>query len=133
VCTHSLSPRSRSRLVHGTASPVLNDALARGRGKAAAAVLARSYEHLAHLVGTATAIPACRPIAEVEADRVAQCHRKGIVEWRFPGGSFEQPLMTVWGSERADIRQRLPREKRQARASSSTLCVISTAAVRVVN
>jgi hypothetical protein len=42
-----------SRLVHGTASPVLEDALARGRGKVASAVLARSYHHLSHLVGTA--------------------------------------------------------------------------------
>ena len=45
--------KNGSRLVHGTASPVLEDALERGRGRLSTFPLTHSYHHLASLVGTA--------------------------------------------------------------------------------
>jgi hypothetical protein len=50
---YRLWKKDGNRLLHGTVSPVLSDALARGRGRVTTEVLARGYQHLSSLVGSA--------------------------------------------------------------------------------
>jgi hypothetical protein len=50
---YRLWKKDGDRLLHGTVSPVLQDAVARGRGQVTTQVLARSYHHLSSLVGSA--------------------------------------------------------------------------------
>jgi hypothetical protein len=50
---YRLWKKDGSPLLHGTASPVLEDALARGRGRVTTALLAHRYQHLSSLVGSA--------------------------------------------------------------------------------
>src|SRR5690606_6478374 len=42
-----------NRLLHGTVSPVLEEALARGRGQVTTQLITRGYHHLSSLVGSA--------------------------------------------------------------------------------
>jgi hypothetical protein len=50
---YRLWKKDGSWLLHGTVSPVLEDALARGRGRVTTALLAHRYHHLSSLVGSA--------------------------------------------------------------------------------
>ena len=50
---YRLWKKDGDRLLHSTVSPVLGDALARGRGRVSSEALARSYQHLTPLVGSA--------------------------------------------------------------------------------
>jgi len=50
---YRLWKKEGNRLLHGTVSPVLEDALARGRGRVTTEVLTRRYHHLSSLVGSA--------------------------------------------------------------------------------
>ena len=50
---YRLWKKEGNRLLHGTVSPVLEDALARGRGRVTTEILARGYHHLSSLVGSA--------------------------------------------------------------------------------
>ena len=50
---YRLWKKDGNRLLHGTVSPVLEDALARGRGRVTTAMLAHGYQHLSSLVGSA--------------------------------------------------------------------------------
>lgn len=50
---YRLWKKDGNRLLHGTVSPVLEDALARGRGQVTTQLLARGYHHLSSLVGSA--------------------------------------------------------------------------------
>lgn len=50
---YRLWKKEGSRLLHGTVSPILGEALARGRGRVTTEVLARGYQHLSSLVGSA--------------------------------------------------------------------------------
>ena len=50
---YRLWKKEGNRLLHGTVSPVLEDALARGRGRVTTEMLARGYQHLSSVVGSA--------------------------------------------------------------------------------
>lgn len=50
---YRLWKRDGNRLLHGTVSPVLEDALSRGRGQVTTQLLTRGYHHLSSLVGSA--------------------------------------------------------------------------------
>ena len=50
---YRLWKKEGNRLLHGTVSPVLEDALARGRGRVTTEILTRRYHHLSSLVGSA--------------------------------------------------------------------------------
>lgn len=50
---YRLWKKEGNRLLHGTVSPVLEDALARGRGQVTTQLLTRGYHHLSSLVGSA--------------------------------------------------------------------------------
>jgi hypothetical protein len=50
---YRLWKKEGDRLLHGTVSPVLEDALARERGRVTTEILARGYHHLSSLVGSA--------------------------------------------------------------------------------
>jgi hypothetical protein len=50
---YRLWKKEGNRLLHGTVSPVLEDALARGRGRVTTEVLTCRYQHLSSLVGSA--------------------------------------------------------------------------------
>lgn len=50
---YRLWKKNGDRLLHGTVSPVLGDALERGRGRVTTQPVARGYGHLASLVGSA--------------------------------------------------------------------------------
>jgi hypothetical protein len=50
---YRLWKKDGDRLLHGTVSPVLEDALARGRGQVTTHLLTRGYHHLSSLVGSA--------------------------------------------------------------------------------
>jgi hypothetical protein len=50
---YRLWKKDGNRLLHGTVSPVLGDALSAGRGRVTTTMLAHRYQHLSSLVGSA--------------------------------------------------------------------------------